>query len=83
MSLLVVMGSGETAPTMMRTHREIFARTYEGVARVANDAVMLDTPFAFQMNVDELTAKTQTYFSESVGQPVAVARWRSADAPLL
>ncbi|MDQ1709623.1 MAG: hypothetical protein QOG49_1008, partial [Frankiaceae bacterium] len=28
MSLLVIMGSGETAPTMMRTHRDIFARTF-------------------------------------------------------
>jgi hypothetical protein len=82
-SLLVVMGSGETAPTMVRTHREVFAQTYGDVPAAANDAVMLDTPFAFQLNVDELTVKTQTYFAESVGRPVAVARWRSADAPVL
>lgn len=83
MSLLVVMGSGETAPTMVRAHRELFARTFAEAPPRVDDAVMLDTPFAFQMNVDELTAKTQTYFAESVGQPVSVARWRSAAAPLL
>ncbi|MEP7054480.1 MAG: hypothetical protein ABI912_04460 [Actinomycetota bacterium] len=83
MSLLAVMGSGETAPTMIRTHRALFEQTYAGVSRGADDAVMLDTPFAFQMNVDELTAKTRAYFADSVGQPVVVARWRSADAPVL
>lgn len=83
MSLLVVMGSGETAPTMVRTHREVFAATYADVPARGDDAVMLDTPFAFQMNVDELTAKTQAYFAQSVGRPVAVARWRSADAPVM
>ena len=83
MSLLVIMGSGETAPTMVRTHREVFATTYAGHAATDGDAVMLDTPFAFQMNIDELTAKTQAYFADSVGRPVAVAHWRSAESPML
>lgn len=83
MSLLVFMGSGETAPTMVRTHREVFAHTYADFDATAGDSVMLDTPFAFQMNVDELTAKTQSYFAESVGRPVAVAQWRTRDAPVL
>ena len=79
----MVMGSGETAPTMVRTHRQIFAQTYAESAPTDGDAVMLDTPFAFQLNVDDLTAKTQAYFADSVGRPVAVARWRSAAAPVL
>lgn len=83
MSLLVIMGSGETAPTMVRTHREVFAQTYADFDATAGDSVMLDTPFAFQMNVDELTAKTQSYFAESVGRQVAVAHWRTSDAPVL
>lgn len=77
MSLVVVMGSGETTPTMVRTHREIFAVTGPG------PAVMLDTPFGFQSNADELTARTQAYFADSVGRGVEVARWRRADAPVV
>lgn len=69
MSRLVVMGSGETAPTMVRIHREVFAETPPG------PAVMLDTPFAFQMNRDELVARTRLYFAESVGREVDVVAW--------
>lgn len=75
MSRLVVMGSGETAPTMVRVHREILATAGEG------PAVMLDTPFAFQMNADELVARTRTYFEQSVGVTVEVASWPRRDAP--
>ena len=75
MTLLVVMGSGETAPAMRRVHREVFAATGDG------PAVMLDTPFGFQENADELTAKTRAYFAESVGRNIEVAHWRTAAAP--
>lgn len=86
MSLLVVMGSGETAPTMIKIHREILAASHvpAGPAAAATGlAVMLDTPFAFQMNADDLVARTQAYFAEAVGTSVEVASWRRADAPLV
>jgi len=76
-SLLVVMGSGETAPTMVKIHREVLAVPGEGTA------VMLDTPFAFQLNADDLVSKTKAYFAESVGTDVEVASWRRTDAPLV
>ncbi len=76
MSLLVLMGSGETAPPMVRTHREVLDAVGPG------SAVLLDTPFAFQMNVDDLTARTCRYFSQTVGRELEVARWRRADAPV-
>jgi cyanophycinase-like exopeptidase len=69
MSRLVVMGSGETTPTMVRVHREVFA------ACPAGPAVMLDTPFAFQMNRAELVTRTRAYFAQSVGREVEVAAW--------
>lgn len=75
MSLLVVMGSGETAPTMVKVHREVLA------AGPGGPAVMLDTPFGFQMNADDLVARTRQYFADSVGTGVEVAAWRRADAP--
>ncbi|MFZ0159464.1 MAG: hypothetical protein WAL50_10590, partial [Kineosporiaceae bacterium] len=78
MTLLVVMGSGETAPTMVKEHRAVLARS--GVPD-AGPAVMLDTTFGFQMNADDLVVKTQQYFAESVGTPVAVVGWRRRDIP--
>lgn len=73
MSQLVIMGSGETAPTMAPVHRSVFADTPPG------PAVMLDTTFGFQLNADELVARTRRYFSESIGKPVDVAGWRNRD----
>ena len=74
--ILAIMGSGETAPTMAKVHRLLAARA--GTPPVP--AVLLDTPYGFQENADELTAKAQEYFREQIGMPVAVASLRSADA---
>ena len=79
MSRLVVMGSGETAPTMVRTHRTVLADTFSGGA--AGSALALDTTFGFQDNADDLVARTLQYFTQTVGHPVEVATWRRADCP--
>ncbi len=79
MSLLVVMGSGETAPAMVKVHRAVFA----SLGHQHGPAVLVDTPFGFQANADDLTARTRAYFDQSVGQSVDVARWRRRDAPLV
>jgi len=70
--LLTLMGSGETSPTMVKTHRELFARI--GTA----PAVLLDTPFGFQANALDLTARAQTYFRDSVGRDLALASYTSS-----
>jgi len=75
-SQIVIMGSGETAPTMVKLHRQILDATPAGAA------VMLDTPFGFQRNADDLVTRTVGYFAESVGASIEVARWRRADAPV-
>jgi cyanophycinase-like exopeptidase len=70
--LLTIMGSGETAPTMVKPHRAVFEQlAAAGAGEVA--AVFLDTPFGFQENADELSSKTLDYFRLSLNQPVAVA----------
>lgn len=69
--LLVIMGSGETAPTMKAPHRRVFERIIAG-GHPANP-VMLDTPFGFQENAPILAATTTKYFSDSVSQDVEVA----------
>jgi hypothetical protein len=72
--LLVIMGSGETSPTMVKTHREVFARLDPQPV----PAVLLDTPFGFQENADDISAKAVAYFRESVGRTVDVATFRRA-----
>ncbi|HEX6597635.1 MAG TPA: hypothetical protein VF045_11905 [Acidimicrobiales bacterium] len=73
--LLVIMGSGETSPTMSKVHRELFDRL--GPAPI--EAVILDTPTGFQENADDIAAKAVAYFRESVNRDVTVASFRSAD----
>ncbi|MBA3367995.1 MAG: hypothetical protein H0T99_04900, partial [Geodermatophilaceae bacterium] len=70
---LVIMGSGETAPTMIKMHRTLLEGVPEGAA------VLLDTPYGFQENAEDITARTRQYFRASVGHDVTVAGWRSAD----
>src|SRR5216683_2901822 len=70
------MGSGETSPTMVKTHRDVFARLE---ASAAGSALLLDTPFGFQENADQISARAVEYFRESVGTTVEVASFRRAD----
>ena len=70
--LLVIMGSGETAPTMTVPHRRVFERLAEATGDQIN-AVLLDTPFGFQENVNELAAKTTDYFRDATGRQVEIA----------
>ncbi|MFM8946721.1 MAG: hypothetical protein ACKOJC_08465 [Actinomycetota bacterium] len=75
--LLTIMGSGETAPTMMKHHRELIAR----LPRDAK-AVVLDTPYGFQEIAPELAARAVEYFRQSVGHPITIAgltRLKNAD----
>ncbi|MBB5780154.1 hypothetical protein [Nonomuraea jabiensis] len=66
--LLVLMGSGETSPTMVEIHRAA-ARSLRAGAR----AVLLDTPYAFQENSADISARARRYFARSVGLEVEVA----------
>ncbi|MGH9130899.1 MAG: CysS/YqeB C-terminal domain-containing protein, partial [Acidimicrobiales bacterium] len=72
--LLVVMGSGETSPTMVKVHRATFAR----LGPTPVPAVVLDTPFGFQENADDIVARAQSYFRDSVGATLGVASFRRA-----
>lgn len=67
---LVVMGSGETAPTMIKVHRQLFELAGAG------PALLLDTPYGFQENADDITERARSYFRASVGTEVDVLHWR-------
>ena len=73
--LLVIMGSGETAPTMVKPHRAIFERVGDA------PAVLLDTPYGFQENADDITGRAAAYFVASVGRPVSALSWRVTPPP--
>ena len=66
--ILAVMGSGETAPTMVTTHR-MLASKLQKPAR----AVLLDTPYGFQENAPELASKAVEYFQTSINLELEVA----------
>ena len=66
--ILTIMGSGETAPTMVSTHRKLVARLPDPVR-----AVVVDTPFGFQENAPDLSARTVEYFRRSVNIDIVVA----------
>jgi hypothetical protein len=76
--IIVLMGSGELTSTMAGVHRELLA----GLGPAAR-AVFLDTPAGFQLNADRISEKAALYFREKVGRALAVASFKSADAPAL
>jgi len=67
--ILTIMGSGETAPTMVKVHRAVLERL--GPPPVP--AVLLDTPFGFQENATELAQRVVDYFAESLRTRIDVA----------
>ncbi len=72
--LLTIMGSGETAPTMIKVHRAVIERLGPGPVH----GVLLDTPFGFQTNAPDIAARAVDYFRDSVGAVLEVAGLRSA-----
>jgi cyanophycinase-like exopeptidase len=67
---LVIMGSGETAPTMVEVHRSTLRAAGDG------PSLLLDTPYGFQENADDITEKALTYFSRNVGRTLTPLPWR-------
>ena len=74
--ILTIMGSGETAPTMVKTHRELIGRLD------SPRAVLLDTPYGFQENAPELATRAVEYFDVSINTvitPAGLTRMIGAD----
>lgn len=67
----MIVGSGETAPTMVATHREALRE-----AR-ASEVVIVDTTYGFQENADQITAKLVEFFRVSLRLPSTIASLRS------
>ena len=74
--VLAVIGSGETSPTMVTVHKDLLTRL--GARRPV--ALLLATPYAFQENAADVSAKASRYFARSAGLQVRVAAGTSGDA---
>ena len=78
--VLALLGSGETAPTMVTTHRDVVARLGR-----ASGAVLLDTPYGFQENAAEISQRAVEYFAQRVQlgiEPAGYPGPLAADATL-
>ncbi len=71
--ILAIMGSGEAAPTMAKVHRALFERFGAEPA----SAAIIDTPYGFQENADELSARLVEFFRTNLGRSATVASYRS------
>jgi hypothetical protein len=77
--LLTIMGSGETAPPMAKVHRLLVERLGPPPVKV----VLLDTPYGFQENTDQISQRAAGYFERNLGVTPGVARWRSVTDDVL
>ena len=73
--VIVLIGSGETAPSMTKVHRQLLARYENPRLR------LLDTTYGFQENVPQMTQKLVDYFATSLHvdlEPVSFPRYDPA-----
>jgi cyanophycinase-like exopeptidase len=69
------MGSGENSPAMVTPHQKII-----GKVSANHNRINLDTPYGFQENADELSAKIEKYFEVNVGKPISTVQHRNRNA---
>lgn len=77
--ILCIMGSGETSPTMVKVHRKLLAEVKTGSRHIRS---VLDTPYGFQENADELSKKSLEYFQVSLNKSFEVASLRTSSSNL-
>ncbi len=70
--IIALMGSGELTATMVEVHKELLAGLSD-----PPQAVFLDTPAGFQLNVDQLSQRAVAYFHKHIQRPMSIASYRS------
>ena len=68
------MGSGELTATMVEVHKELLAELPD-----PPQAVFLDTPAGFQLNVDHLSERATEYFRQHVQQDMSIVSFKSKE----
>ena len=72
--IIALMGSGELTATMVEVHKELLA----GLAGPPQ-AIFLDTPAGFQLNVDQLSERATEYFRQHVQQDMSIVSFKSKE----
>ena len=71
---IAILGSGETSPNLVSVHREMISR----LKKITNPLI-INSPFGFQENVDELSDKLQDFFMKSLGIETDILSYRTPD----
>ena len=72
--IIALMGSGELTATMVEVHKELLAELPD-----PPQAVFLDTPAGFQLNVEQLSERAVEYFRKHVQQNVSIASFKAKE----
>lgn len=76
--LIAIMGSGELTKSMLPVHRRLLERVRQsGPVK----GVILDTPAAFQSNVDQLRKQAEGFFSTSLRVEFTSLAWDDYEEP--
>lgn len=73
--VITLMGSGELTATMVEVHKGLLSG-----GAPSPQAVFLDTPAGFQLNVDQLSERAIDYFRSHVQQDLTVASYKSTES---
>ena len=72
---IAILGSGETSPNLVTVHRRLINNLGKKV-----NAYMIDTPFGFQENADELVNKLKEFYEKSINIKIDLASFRDKKA---
>ena len=70
---IAILGSGETSPNLVSVHRELLE---DGAS---SNCFMIDSPFGFQENADQLVEKIQDFYKTSLNIEINLATFRKIE----
>ena len=71
---IAILGSGETSPNLVAVHRKLLQEIPKPVK-----AYMLDSPFGFQENAEQLVEKIQDFYDLSLNIKIKLASYRKIE----
>mgnify|MGYP001158503052 FL=1 len=71
---IAILGSGETSPNLVSVHRELLE-----ILDNSSDAYMIDTPFGFQENANQLVEKIIEFYKVSLNIEMKLASYRKIE----
>ena len=70
---IAILGSGETSPNLVSVHRELLDD------EASSNCFMIDSPFGFQENADQLVEKIQDFYKTSLNIEIQLASFRKIE----